>query len=166
MKLSHLSSNFALTLLAWRLGYLNPALNNPAQVLLKANRKFSCPTGQANTGYWLCTKMLCIIVPNRRTPSPEFFLWVRTWWLLTCLAHAPKKCTLSGNFQFDITIHFKILSTRKLRTLFRKYKLELTTGIHACIDHVFVCFRCHDLYFKKITALGGLSQKLVYHLKF
>ena len=92
--------------------------------------------------YW-AQKMLCIIVPNRRTASPEFFLWVRTWWLLTCLAHAPKKCTQSGNFQFDIKSpsDFKILSTRKLKTLFQKYKLELTTGNQACIDHAFVNIR-------------------------
>ena len=163
MKLSHLSSNFALTLLAWRLGYLNPALNNPAQVLLEANRKFSCPTGQANTGSWLGTKMLCIIVPNRRTASPEFFLWVRTWWLLTCLAHAPKKCAQSGNFQFDINSPFQATVYPKTKDAFPKI-------------HVFVCFRYHDLYFKKITTLGGLglvrhdfsasSQKLVYYLKF
>ena len=31
---------------------------------------------------------------------------------------------------------FKILSARKLKTLFQEYKLELTTGIHACIFHV------------------------------
>ena len=30
----------------------------------------------------------------------------------------------------------KILSARKLKTLFQNYKLELTTGIHACIGHV------------------------------
>ena len=36
------------------------------------------------------------------------------------------------------TLHFKILSSRKLKMLFQKYKLELTTGIHACIDHAFV----------------------------
>ena len=49
-----------------------------------------------------------------------------------------KKCTQSGNFQFDIKSpsDFKILSTRKLKTLFQKYKLELTTGIHAYIGHV------------------------------
>ena len=29
-------------------------------------------------------KMLCIIVPNRRTASPEFFSWVRTRRLLSC----------------------------------------------------------------------------------
>ena len=55
--------------------------------------------------------------------------------ITACLAHAPKKCTQSGNFQFDIKSpsDFKILSARKLKTLFQKYKLELTTGIHACI---------------------------------
>ena len=54
------------------------------------------------------------------------------------LGYAPKKCTQSGNFQFDIKSpsDFKVLSARKLKTLFQKYKLELTTGIHACIDHV------------------------------
>ena len=30
------------------------------------------------------------------------------------------------------------LSTRKLKTFFQNYKLELTTGIHACIEHAFV----------------------------
>ena len=55
-----------------------------------------------------------------------------------CLVHAPKKCTQSGNFQFDTKSpsDFKILSARKLKTLFQKYKLQLTTGIHTCIGHV------------------------------
>ena len=63
--------------------------------------------------------------------------------ITACLAHAPKKCTQSGNFQFDIKSpsDFKILSTRKLKTLFQKYKLELTTGINAFIDHAFVNIR-------------------------
>ena len=34
-----------------------------------------------------------------------------------------------------------MLSIRKLKTRLPKYKLELTTGIHACIDHVFVNIR-------------------------
>ena len=57
--------------------------------------------------------------------------------IMACVAHAPKKCTQSGNFQFDIKSpsDFKILSARKLKTLFQKYKLQLTTGIHACIGH-------------------------------
>ena len=45
------------------------------------------PNGQVNAGYWLGTKkMLCIIVPNRRTVSPEFFSWVRTRRLLLLLS--------------------------------------------------------------------------------
>ena len=58
--------------------------------------------------------------------------------ITACLDHAPKKCTQSGNFQFDIKSPFdiKILSAEKLKTLFEKYKLELTTGIHTCIGHV------------------------------
>ena len=57
--------------------------------------------------------------------------------ITACLAHASKKCTQSVNFPFDIKSpsDFKILSARKLKTLFQKYKLELTTGIHACIGH-------------------------------
>ena len=58
--------------------------------------------------------------------------------ITACLAHAPKKCTQSGNFQFDIKSpsDFKILSVRKLQTLFQNYKLQLTTGIQACMGHV------------------------------
>ena len=40
--------------------------------------------GQANAGSWLdIKKKLCVIVPNRRTVSPEFFSWARTWRLLS-----------------------------------------------------------------------------------
>ena len=53
--------------------------------------------------------------------------------ITACLAHAPKKCTQSGNVQFDMKSpsDFKILSARKLykESLFQKYKLQLTTGI-------------------------------------
>ena len=63
--------------------------------------------------------MLCTIVHDHRTASPEFFLCLCTWRLLTWLAHAPKKCTQSGNLQFDInSVQLKILSTRKLKTFF------------------------------------------------
>ena len=87
----------------------------------KARRKFSSTSGRT-PGYRLSAdhfqkvkrmlapdwaqKMLCIIVPNRRTVSPEFSSWVRTQrlftrWRLVWLMHQ-KKCTQSGNFQFDI----------------------------------------------------------------
>ena len=64
-----------------------------------ARRKFSS-TGERAPGYRLspsyfqkfkrmpapdwAQKVLCIIVPNRRVVSPEFFLWVRTRQLLSC----------------------------------------------------------------------------------
>ena len=50
------------------------------------------PNGQANAGSRLGTKMLCIIVPNRRTVSPEFFSWVRTrrhFSRHSCPVHSP-----------------------------------------------------------------------------
>ena len=40
------------------------------------------PKIQADAGSWLAQKMLCIIVPNRRTVSLKFFSWVRTRRLL------------------------------------------------------------------------------------
>ena len=64
----------------------------------KARRNFSS-TGGKSSGYWLsldcfqtvkrmlaldwAQKMLCLIVPNRRTASPESFSWVCTRRLLT-----------------------------------------------------------------------------------
>ena len=76
----------------------------------KAGRRFSS-TGKRAPGYRLspnyfqkfkrmpppdwAQKMLCIIVPNRRTVSPEFFSWVRTRRLLsrhTCPVGSPSLC--------------------------------------------------------------------------
>ena len=100
----------------------------------------------------LAQKMLCIIVPNRRTASPEFF-FVSSYTtainsITACLAHAPKKCMQSGNFHFDINSPFQNTFYPKTTHAFpKKYKLELTSGIHACIDHAFVNIReirCHD----------------------
>ena len=82
-----------------------------------AERKFSSKDGRA-PGYRLspnhfqkfkpmlapdwAQKMLCIIVPNRRTVSPEFFSWVRTRRLLsrhTCPS-VHQACACEGNFYF------------------------------------------------------------------
>ena len=77
----------------------------------KARRKFST-VGERAPGYRLsqnyfqkfkrmpapnwAQKLLCIIVPNRRTVSPEFFSWVRTRRLLschdTCPVRSPSSC--------------------------------------------------------------------------
>ena len=85
-----------------------------------------------------CFVLLC---PIGEQFLPSFFREFVTTAIVSitaCLAHAPKKSTQSGNFQFDIKSpsDFKLLSARKLTTLFQKYKLELTTGVHACIGHV------------------------------
>ena len=76
----------------------------------KAERKFSS-AGERAPGYrlspnyfqkfkWMpapdwAQKMLCIIVPDRRTDSPKFFSWVRTRRLLsrhTCPVRSPSLC--------------------------------------------------------------------------
>ena len=65
----------------------------------KARRKYSSTGGRA-PGYRISTdhfqtvkrmlapdwaqKLVCIIVPNRRTASPEFFSWVRTRQFCVC----------------------------------------------------------------------------------
>ena len=84
----------------------------------RARRKFSS-TGGKDLGYrhspdhfqtvkpmlspdW-AQKMLCIIVPNRWTVSPEFFSWVRTRRLLsrhTCPVRSPSLC-VQGKLLFS-----------------------------------------------------------------
>ena len=87
-------------------------------------------------------KMRCIIVPNRRTVSPGFFSCVSYTTAIVsitaCLGYAPKKMHAVRKLWvwYKSPSDFKILSGRKLKTLFQKYKLQHTTGIHACIGHV------------------------------
>ena len=94
---------------------------------------------QADAGSWLGTKnALWYCAQSANSSSWVLFVSSYTTAIVSitaCLAHTPKKCTQSGNFQFDIKSpsDFKILSARKLKTLFQKGKLELTTGVHACI---------------------------------
>ena len=99
------------------------------------------PKIQADAGSWLGTKN-ALYYCAQSANSISWVLFVSSYTtaidsITACLAHAPKKCTQSGNFQFDIKSpsDFKILSARKLKTLFQKYKLQLTTGIHACFGH-------------------------------
>ena len=85
--------------------------------------------------------------------------------ITACLAHAPKKCMQSGNFQFDIKFpsDFKILSARKLKMLFQKYKVELTTGIHACIGHAF-CVNTRE--FLKDTTTADSHENVAWKSEF
>ena len=86
-----------------------------------AGRKFSS-TGERGPGYQLswnyfqkfkrmsapdwAQKMLCIIVPNRRTASPGFFSWFRTRRLLschTCPVRSPSLC-VPGKLLFSTSL--------------------------------------------------------------
>ena len=97
---------------------------------------------QANAGRDWAQKMLFIIVPNS-------FSWVLfgssyTTTIISitaCLDHAPKEMHVVRKLSvwYKIPIWFQntvCAPARKLKALFQKYKLELTTGIHACIGHV------------------------------
>ena len=100
------------------------------------------PKIQADAGSWLGTKnalYYCAPLANSFSWDPLVSSYTTAIVSITaCLVHAPKKCRQSENYQFDIKSpsDFKILSARKLKTLFQKYKLKLTTGIQACIGHI------------------------------
>ena len=89
----------------------------------KARRKFSSTGGRApgyrlspdhfQTVKWMLApdwaqKMLCIIVPNRGTASPEFFSWVRTrrdsYWLDHGLSGS---CTKQMNAVRKLSVWYK-----------------------------------------------------------
>ena len=111
----------------------------------RARRKFSS-TGERAPGYRLspsyfqkfkrmpapdwAQKMLCVIVPNRRTVSPEFFSWVRT--RLVWLVYQRNARSQELSVWYKIPKWFQ----NTVCPPFQTYKLELTTGIHACIGHV------------------------------
>ena len=101
-----------------------PILGDPGAVsrVRRKGRTKVFITGERAPGYWLSPnhfqkfkqmlapdkvqKMLCIILPNRRTHL-KWVLFVCLYMtvivsITACLAYAPKKCTQSGNFQFDI----------------------------------------------------------------
>ena len=79
--------------------------------------------------------------------------------ITACLGHAPKKrhAVRKLSVWYKSPPDFKILSVRKLKALFQKYKLQLTTGIHACIGHVLG----KDIYreFLKDTTTGKVAWK-------
>ena len=71
-------------------------------------------------------KIPCIIVPNRRTVSPEFFSWVVHD--SYCLDHGCTKemyAVIKISVWYKIPIWFKILSARKLNTLSKNTSLSL-----------------------------------------
>ena len=107
----------------------------------EAGRKFSS-TGERAPGYRLspnylqkfkqmpapdwAQKMLCIIVPNRWTVSPEFFSWVRTRRLLschTCPVRSPSLCE-QGKLLFSIFLTQNEGTTDKSKKRLGYYQQE------------------------------------------
>ena len=82
------------------------------------------PNGQANAGSWLGTKnalYYCAQLAN----TICWVLYASSHMtaidsITACLAHAPKKCTESGNFQFDINYPFQNTVYPKTKDAFPK----------------------------------------------
>ena len=96
------------------------------------------PKNQADAGSWLGTKNALHYCAQSTNTSPEFFSCVHTRRqaivsLTACLAHALKKCTQSGNFQFDIKSpsDFKIVCP-KTKDTFPKIQASAYNR-HSCL---------------------------------
>ena len=81
-----------------------------------------------------------------------------------CLAYAPKKCTQSGDFQIDIKSpsDFKILSARKLKTLFQKTSLSLQQVF--TLASVTFCVNIRE--FLKDTATADSHENVAWRSEF
>ena len=79
--------------------------------------------GQANTGSWLGTRN-ALYYCAQSVNSVSWVLFVSSYMTIdsitACLAHAPKKCTQSGNFQFDINSPFQNTVYPKTKDAFAK----------------------------------------------
>ena len=82
------------------------------------------PNGQAIAGSWLGTKN-ALYYCAQSANSFSWVLFVSSYTtaivsITACLAHAPKKCTQSGNFQFDINSPFQNTVYPKTKDAFPK----------------------------------------------
>ena len=82
------------------------------------------PNGQANAGSWLSTKN-ALYYCAQSASSISWVLFVSSYTTATdsitaCLAHATKKCTQSGIFQFDINATFQNTVYKKTKDAFPK----------------------------------------------
>ena len=127
------------------------------------------PNGQANAGSWLSTKN-ALYYCAQSANGISWVLLVNSYTtaidsITACLAHTYTKemhetvRKLSVWYKFSGII--KILSTRRLKTLFQKYKPELTTGIHAFIDHAFVNIRKFKMP-RQLTATKMSDEKWIH----
>ena len=123
---------------------VNPSLETQGQSVGSGERAWQTfsSTGERASGYWLSPnyfqkfkrmpapdwtqKMFCIIVPNQRTVSPEFFLWVRTRRLLschTCPVLSPSLCE-QGKLLFSTFLTRNEGTTDKSKKRFGCYQQE------------------------------------------
>ena len=74
--------------------------------------------------------------------------------ITACLVHAPKKCTQSGNFRFDIKSpsDFKVLSARRLKTLSKNTSLSLQQVF--TLESVTSCVNIGDFLKDTTTAVS------------
>ena len=93
-------------------------------------------------------KMLCIIVPNRQTASPEFFLWVRTYgyWLDHGLSGS---CTKEMHAVRKLSVWYKLsISEYCLSENQRRFSedtsLSLQQVFTLALIFVLGSSRCHD----------------------
>ena len=82
------------------------------------------PNGQAIAGFWLGTKN-SLYYCAQSANSISWVLFVISYTtaidsVTVCLAHAPKKCTQSGNFHFDINSPFQNTVSPKTKDAFPK----------------------------------------------
>ena len=85
------------------------------------------PNGQVNAGSWLGTKNALYYCAQSGN-SISWVLFVSSYTtafdsITPCLAHAPNRCTQSGNFQFDINILFQNTVCLYTRLLSKTYEL-------------------------------------------
>jgi len=84
----------------------------------------------------------CLYYCAQSANTSSLVLFVCSYTTAICLDHSLSgSCTKEMQavrklFDIKSPSDFKILSPRTIKTLFEKYKLQLTTGIHACIGHV------------------------------
>ena len=89
-------------------------------------------------------KMLCIIVPNRRTVSPEFFSWVRTRLLLCC--HLPGSFTKLVRARETFIFYFPNQKRRNYRWVEKTFGM-LSAGAIQFAPRIF-CFWLITIYRK------------------
>ena len=157
------------------LPYLSPSSETQGQLVgpgEKARRKFSStgpfPNGQANAGSWLATKNALYYCAQ----SANSISWVLFgefvhdgYWLDYGLSGSYTKemhaAVRKLSVWYKLSGIIKILSTRRLKTLFQKYKPVLTTGIHAFIDHASVNIRKFKMP-RQLTATKTSDEKWIH----